>query len=77
VCNTYANGWYGGAEVTPGAFPFVPHQRFDIVFLVEQSGFNVIVNGRHYLNFGHRMGIESVDHVNVNGQLLLHAVEFR
>ncbi|XP_034158235.2 cytolytic toxin-alpha [Pangasianodon hypophthalmus] len=71
VYNSHRNGSWENEEITPGC-PISKGSAFDIFFVTKTEGYEVYVNGqRHYL-FKHRMPMEKVTTLNINGDVIMN-----
>lgn len=76
VRNSYQNGRWENEERAPHTFPFFAGKDFDVLFLVEATHFKVAVNGRHYIEFRHRLPIRTIDKLNIEGNIKIKRIEF-
>lgn len=74
VFNTCQNGSWGAEEKKKDNFPFHKGQLFELVFFVNPGSFQVNVNGSHFYDYNHRMPVEMVDSVQVDGDVTLQSV---
>lgn len=74
--NKVDNKWKGEQreDDLDGDFPFEPNCYFQVVFSCEAGCYKVAVNGRHVLDFNHRVPCEEVTHLLVAGAMRLVAV---
>ncbi|XP_070249214.1 galectin-9B-like [Myotis yumanensis] len=68
VCNTKRNGRWEQEEKMK-INPFQMGIPFEISFLVENSGFQVMVNGNFFMNYIHRVPFHRVDTISFIGGL--------
>uniref|UniRef100_A0A8D0CBW2 Galectin n=1 Tax=Salvator merianae TaxID=96440 RepID=A0A8D0CBW2_SALMN len=76
VCNSFERGKWQQEERTY-EMPFCPGQAFEIRILVTYSSFLVAVNGKHFLEFKHRIPLCRVDTINVSGDLSVASISFQ
>lgn len=77
VRNTREGGNWGVEERDPSTNPFAPGQGFNILILVEEDQFRVAVNGRHFIEYKHRIPFTSISIINIDGCVDIGKVEFR
>uniref|UniRef100_A0A8D0G856 Galectin n=1 Tax=Sphenodon punctatus TaxID=8508 RepID=A0A8D0G856_SPHPU len=63
-----------GKEEHKGHMPFHKGQHFEIIFIVENDAYKVVVNGQPYYEFRHRIPPQQVQAVNVDGDLELQSL---
>ncbi|XP_047429494.1 galectin-8-like [Mugil cephalus] len=72
VRNSFLSESWGLEERELGPFPFAPGQYFEMIVLCESQVFRVAVDGRHQLDYKHRVqDLSSVRHVDVDGDVTL------
>jgi len=74
--NRKCNNW-GPEERNPKAMPFLAGKEFEAMILVEDSGYKVAVNGKHFIDFRHRMPVSSVGVFSISGDVVIDRIEFR
>uniref|UniRef100_A0A8C5Q4W8 Galectin n=1 Tax=Leptobrachium leishanense TaxID=445787 RepID=A0A8C5Q4W8_9ANUR len=75
VCNTQqAGGW--GAEERKSKMPFRKNTNFNLVFTVRVHGFQVSANGQFILEYRHRIAFQSIQSIQVTGDVNLSCVTF-
>ncbi|XP_061461025.1 galectin-9 isoform X2 [Rhineura floridana] len=57
--------------------PFYKGQAFEIQFLVNSTSYQVVVNGKHYVDFKHRIPISKVDTIGVSGELDMASISLQ
>lgn len=55
VRNSRSNDQWGPEERQKPYFPFQPNANFDMMILCEQHCFKVAVDGKHFIEFKHRL----------------------
>uniref|UniRef100_A0A2I3HCH9 Galectin n=1 Tax=Nomascus leucogenys TaxID=61853 RepID=A0A2I3HCH9_NOMLE len=75
VCNTLINEKWGREEITYDT-PFKREKSFEIVMMVLKDKFQVAVNGKHTLLYGHRIGPEKIDTLGIYGKVNIHSIGF-
>nr|3VKL_A Chain A, Galectin-8 [Homo sapiens]3VKL_B Chain B, Galectin-8 [Homo sapiens]3VKM_A Chain A, Galectin-8 [Homo sapiens]3VKM_B Chain B, Galectin-8 [Homo sapiens]4FQZ_A Chain A, Galectin-8 [Homo sapiens] len=75
VCNTLINEKWGREEITYDT-PFKREKSFEIVIMVLKDKFQVAVNGKHTLLYGHRIGPEKIDTLGIYGKVNIHSIGF-
>ncbi|XP_043915087.1 galectin-8 isoform X1 [Protopterus annectens] len=75
VCNTLQNSTWGREEFNY-IFPFEKGQRFEIFFMVSNDKFKVAVNGKHILQYGHRIALNRIDILGIYGKVQIETVGF-
>ncbi|XP_069612022.1 galectin-9-like isoform X2 [Ranitomeya imitator] len=74
LCNTReSNNW--GVKEVKGEVPFKREHEFEIRVLVTNNGYNVSVNGHHYLGYNHRILLQRVNTLAVMDCVALSSVE--
>ncbi|EHH15930.1 galectin-8 isoform X1 [Macaca nemestrina] len=76
VCNTLIKEKWGREEITYDT-PFKREKSFEIVIMVLKDKFQVAVNGKHTLLYGHRIGTEKIDTLGIYGKVNIHSIGFR
>ncbi|XP_063287758.1 galectin-4-like isoform X1 [Pelobates fuscus] len=75
VCNTQqGNQW--GSEERKGNMPFRKSTYFDIAITVLGHAFQVTANGQFLLEYRHRLSYQTIQSVQVNGDVNLSCVTF-
>ncbi|KAG8448490.1 hypothetical protein GDO86_015543 [Hymenochirus boettgeri] len=75
VCNTMqSNNW--GSEERKNHMPFNKNAYFEVVIVVLGHAFQVTVNGQHLLEYRHRVSYQSIQSLQVNGDVILTAINF-
>lgn len=74
VRNTCTNGQWGQEERQLGFFPFAIGQHFEAIVLCQQNQFKVAINGRHLLEYRHRLPLQSASYLTVQGDVTLSMV---
>ncbi|KAG1951854.1 galectin-9-like isoform X1 [Pimephales promelas] len=76
VKNTYQNrNW--GSEERKYESPFPQGQTFTLQILVTQDAYKISANGRHFVDFKHRIPFSRVDTIAVEGMVELNSVAFQ
>ncbi|XP_055002398.1 galectin-4-like [Sorex araneus] len=75
VFNARLSGTWG-AEEEKRKIPFKNGEHFDILVMITQEHYKVLVNGNHFYEFGHRTPIQKVTHLYVDGNMTLQLVSF-
>jgi len=65
-----------GVEENFGHFPFSPGQQFEILILTESDHFKIAINGQHFTEFRHRMPVQRVTTIAIDGDVQLFAVRY-
>ena len=76
VRNTRLSGVWGKEERLPGVLPLTPGMTFELLFLVQEHSFKVAVNGKHFIEFHHRIPYQSVGLLQVDGEVSLERINF-
>lgn len=76
VRNTKRNGMWEAEERASNGFPFVMGQPFELIFLVQQNQYKVAVNGRHFIEYAHRMNMQRVRSLNIEGAVQISMIRF-
>ncbi len=72
VRNTERGGW--GREERHGPFPFRHSQPFEVSVHVESDRYVVSLNGHHAFDYNHRVPVNEVNRLSVNGEIECHAI---
>ncbi|KAL1764469.1 galectin-9 isoform X1, partial [Sigmodon hispidus] len=76
VCNTKENGHWA-TEETEMEMPFEKARPFELCFLVQNSGFKVMVNKNFFMEYSHRIPYHLVDTIVVTGSVQLSMITFQ
>ncbi|XP_045155679.1 galectin-9 isoform X2 [Echinops telfairi] len=76
VCNTKQAGHWG-TEERKMQQPFQKGSSFQICFLVQNAHFQVTVNGKHFLQYVHRVPFHQADTISVSGAVQLSYIGFQ
>ncbi|XP_066511770.1 galectin-4-like [Hoplias malabaricus] len=74
VRNSFRNGSWGMEEISEG--PFVKGGAFDLFIFPEHNGYVVVVNGHVLCTFKHRIPLEKVSFLNINGDVFINVYGF-
>ncbi|XP_055002395.1 galectin-4-like [Sorex araneus] len=69
------SGMWGAAEEKK-KIPLKNGEHFDMLVMITQEHYKVLVNGNHFYEFGHRTPIQKVTHLYVDGAMTLQSVTF-
>ncbi|XP_062996019.1 galectin-4-like [Elgaria multicarinata webbii] len=72
VLNTFERGKWGREEVH--SMPLHKGKQFEIIFVVNNDGYQLMVNRNPFCNFGHRIPPERVQVVSADGDLELQSL---
>ncbi|XP_069313352.1 galectin-4 isoform X1 [Eulemur rufifrons] len=75
VFNTQQGGKWGNEE-KKRSMPFNKGAAFELVFMVMAEHYKVVVNGNPFYEFGHRIPLQTVTHLQVDGDLQLQSINF-
>ncbi|XP_035240196.1 galectin-4-like [Anguilla anguilla] len=73
VFNTFQNGCWEGEEKIH-EMPFRKGHNFELVIVVNSEGYQVNVNGRQLYLFQHRMPVERVTALHINGDISVQSI---
>ncbi|KAM3602337.1 uncharacterized protein V6R79_002328 [Siganus canaliculatus] len=73
ICNSLQGERWGREEAHQPS-PFSPGQDFEIIVLVQKEAFKVAVNGRHVLEYRHRVDLQRVDTILISGTVQIQTV---
>ncbi|TRY54125.1 hypothetical protein DNTS_031167 [Danionella cerebrum] len=76
VHNSFQNQKWGSEERVQQS-PFPRGQTFTLQILVAQDVFKISTNGRHFMDFRHRIPFSRVDTIEVAGTVELNSVAFQ
>ncbi|KTF87400.1 hypothetical protein cypCar_00034678 [Cyprinus carpio] len=66
-----------GSEERKYESPFPQGQPFTLQILVEQDKYKISTNGRHFMDFRHRIPYTQVDTISVDGMVELNSIAFQ
>ncbi|XP_028920640.1 galectin-4 [Ornithorhynchus anatinus] len=75
VFNSFQGGRWCNEE-KKRSMPFHRGSHFELVFLVTNEHYKVVVNGNPFYEFGHRLPPQMVTHLHVDGDLSLQSINF-
>jgi hypothetical protein len=77
IRNSCQSGSWGAEErhLTGQQFPFTRGQPFKIIILCDHDGYKMAVNGVHMIHFAHRVPFNSVNSLEIRGDLSLANVQ--
>ncbi|XP_036264261.1 galectin-4 isoform X2 [Pipistrellus kuhlii] len=75
VFNTQQGGKWGSEE-KKRSMPFRKGTPFELVFMILPEHYKVVVNGSPFYEFGHRIPVQMVTHLQVDGDLELQSINF-
>uniref|UniRef100_A0A8C6RJD8 Galectin n=1 Tax=Nannospalax galili TaxID=1026970 RepID=A0A8C6RJD8_NANGA len=75
VFNTKQGGQWGEEE-KKRSMPFNKGTHFELVFMVLAEHYKVVVNGNPFYEFKHRLPLQMVTHLQVDGDLELQSINF-
>ncbi|XP_008072575.1 galectin-4 [Carlito syrichta] len=75
VLNTLQGGKWGSEE-KKRSMPFRKGAAFELVFMVLAEHYKVVVNGSPFYEYGHRLPLQMVTHLQVDGDLELQSINF-
>lgn len=77
VRNTRQHGTWGKEERLPKDFlPMTAGSTFELLFLVQPEGFKVAVNGKHFIEYKHRIAYQLVGLLKIEGEVVVERVNF-
>ncbi|XP_058236240.1 cytolytic toxin-alpha-like isoform X1 [Hemibagrus wyckioides] len=71
VLNSYRNGSWEHQEWASGN-PFVQGAAFDIILVIKQERYEVMVNGLEYCTFQHRIPMDTVTTLDIRGEVFMN-----
>ncbi|XP_075873333.1 galectin-8 [Nelusetta ayraudi] len=76
VRNSFLRGHWGPEETSGGPAPFAAARYFEVIVLCDPQQFKVAVDGRHLLDYKHRVKeLRSITQLEVEGDVTLHDVQ--
>lgn len=77
VRNTRTEGSWGEEEcsLASAKFPFAHKEDFRMVITPNEKGFQVVVDGSHQIFYEHRLPLEDVTHLCVEGDVFVRSVD--
>ena len=76
IRNTKQGGLYGKEERLPNVLPITPGATFELLFLVQHEAFKVAVNGKHFIEYKHRIPYQVVGLLKIEGDAVIDRVNF-
>ena len=76
VRNSRLAGVWGKEERLSSVLPLTPGMKFELMFLVQEHSFKVAVNGKHFIDFHHRIPYQSIGLLQVDGEVSLERINF-
>ncbi|XP_069799388.1 galectin-4 [Dendropsophus ebraccatus] len=74
VFNSFQSGSWGHEEKKKDKFPFHKGGHFELAFFANLGGFQVNINGSHFYDYSHRIPLERVDCVQVEGDVTIRSL---
>ncbi|XP_022818773.1 galectin-4-like [Spodoptera litura] len=75
VRNHFAGAKWGDAE-TEGNLPLGSGDSFEVFFHCYEHSYKVSLNGKHLCNFYHRISVEKITHIMVDGDVMVFQIDF-
>ncbi|KAJ8383884.1 hypothetical protein AAFF_G00213470 [Aldrovandia affinis] len=75
VVNTFQQKW--GSEERRHEAPMPHGSTFTLTFLVNRQAFTVTINGRHFMEFKHRLPFNTVDTISIVGGVEVNSISFQ
>ncbi|XP_067844824.1 galectin-8 isoform X3 [Heptranchias perlo] len=75
VCNTLEKERWGREEIKY-EMPFKKGEPFEIIFFIMVDRFKVAVNGKHFLDYQHRISVGRVDTLGISGVVQIQTIGF-
>ncbi|XP_073674288.1 galectin-9-like [Garra rufa] len=76
VHNTLQNGSWGSEERKHES-PFKQGQTFTLQILVQQGTYKISTNGKHFMDYRHRIPYSQVNAISVGGMVELNSIAFQ
>ncbi|KAK3092599.1 hypothetical protein FSP39_004842 [Pinctada imbricata] len=76
IRNTMSGGSWGDEERDQPCFPFEKKDTFEVAINVQPDKFVTYVNGDRYVEYAHRLPLDSVCHVQLTGSANFYEPEF-
>ncbi|GFN97140.1 galectin [Plakobranchus ocellatus] len=70
-----AGNW--GAEEKAGGMPLTRGRQFVIKFQVDQHGYKVFVNQRHFCDFTHRLPMQIAQYLYIDGGIIINSLQLK
>ncbi|XP_048756037.2 galectin-4-like [Ostrea edulis] len=78
VRNTKSNGQWGAEERQNPYLPFRPNANFDMMILCEEQCFKVAVDGKHFIEYKHRLQpLDRFKYLNIVGDAKITQIRFQ
>ncbi|KAL2099158.1 hypothetical protein ACEWY4_005638 [Coilia grayii] len=75
VCNSLVQECWGREEKLD-RMPFKQGSMFETVILVHEDVFKVAVNGKHVLEYRHRLPVETINTFSISGRISVRTIAF-
>ncbi|ODM93555.1 Galectin-4 [Orchesella cincta] len=76
VRNSRIGSSWGTEERHGPPMPIAREQNFEILILAEAMSLKIAVNGQHFAEFTHRIPLERVTYLNIEGDLSISLIQF-
>ncbi|KAG7235167.1 hypothetical protein INR49_003153 [Caranx melampygus] len=76
VANSFQHGNWGSEERNYNS-PLLAGAAFTIIITVTRDTYQVNINGRHFMEFRHRVPFHQVDTISVNGKVEISSIAFQ
>ncbi|KAG8177200.1 hypothetical protein JTE90_020838 [Oedothorax gibbosus] len=76
VRNSLEKQNWGPEESHGPFFPLVAGQSFEILILAGAEDFKVAINGQHFTEFQHRLPLQSISHIAIDGEVTINHIKF-
>ncbi|CAL8132572.1 unnamed protein product [Orchesella dallaii] len=76
IRNSRIGSSWGTEERHGPPLPIGREQNFEILIMAEATSLNIAVNGQHFSEFNHRIPLERVTYLNVEGELSISLIQF-
>ncbi|XP_025103625.1 LOW QUALITY PROTEIN: galectin-9-like [Pomacea canaliculata] len=77
VRNHCHKGQWANEERHANHFPFAHDANFDMVIHVEQHCYKVDVNNQHFVEFNHRVPVQSANILSISGDVKINQIRFQ
>lgn len=69
------NNWCN-EEREPNYLPLQPNQEFNIIIVVEEKVYQILINGIHFIDFDHRLPFSKVNCIAIDGDVKIRSIQY-
>ncbi|XP_063230854.1 galectin-4-like isoform X2 [Bacillus rossius redtenbacheri] len=76
VARSSLHGLTWGPDETVGHMPLARGQGFELLILCDPAHYKIAINGQHYTEFIHRIPYQRVNHISIDGDVVVNELHF-